>query len=446
MSVGRQFNPYSGIRFDIPHLKSIESSVSYDFDSVLQGLITGINQPYVIRGFEVVVPSASITASALEIKVADSAILHSSASEAGTILLTSATASNEVLGSQNTKVIGAFQNGVANYVSIAYTRVIDASTVDQTAGWSQSQKTEYQRTAALGRMLEYRFVISASGFGNNLPLFIVGTSSTGAVSYITKAAPNLFRLGRGGSTPNPYYSFNWKNLVNQQNALAPRKEWINSSTSLTTNPVTTVPGDSPEAFLYGDFCISSFKEWMDAIMTRFKEITGSSYWYTDSTLLKKSPNLFDVWTDSVGNVMTGEGYMSYNLLLETGKVTYGSYQSSFSDPTIMPGDSYVTGALSGNRGSVTAFNLNELVLNSLVRASFIFDETLYNRRIFRPNQSNFELTDIVEGDFRKAIWRKKTAPSTTGTAISSWAFTALPYGAEVTLSVTSHSFKVGDYI
>lgn len=214
MSVKRRLSGYSGMRIDWPHLRSIESAVSFDFDSALRGLVTGLSQPYLMRGFKMNIPNAAIAASALSIQVRDSAILHSSATESGTILTVDPTAEDEVLDSSNTNVIGAFQNGVPNYVSLDLRRITDTSTIDQTAGWSQAQKSEYQRTAPIGRVLQYRFIISTSGFSTNLPLYIVGTTSTGAVSYITKAVPSLFRLGRGGTVPDPFYTFSYKNLVN----------------------------------------------------------------------------------------------------------------------------------------------------------------------------------------------------------------------------------------
>ena len=119
MAVGRRLNSYSGMRFDIPHLRSLESATSYDFDSLLRGMFTGLNQPYLIRGFKLVIPQATTESQNLSIEVADSAVLHSSASESGTILLTPPGIPNEQLSSGvNPKVIGSFLPGAVNYVSL----------------------------------------------------------------------------------------------------------------------------------------------------------------------------------------------------------------------------------------------------------------------------------------------------------------------------------------
>lgn len=316
MSVKRRFNPYSGFRWDIPHLRSIESSISNDFDDVLRGLVTGLNRPLLVRGFDIQIPDAAINATSLKVSVADSVLLHSSATESGTILQVPAGTADEVLDSANVRVIGAFQNGVPNYVALDYRRVTDTATTDNTAGWSAAQKLEFQRTAPLGRVLDYRFVITSAGFGSLMPLWVIGVSATGSVQYITKATQNLFRLGSGGSNPDPQASFNWGNLANNQDGANSRREWINESATQTTNPVTVSPGDTSAAFNYGDYSIHSLKDWMDAVMTRFKEVTGSSYWYLDSQLLEKAPNLFDTWFDAAGSNLTGAGSISYNYILE----------------------------------------------------------------------------------------------------------------------------------
>lgn len=139
MSVKRRLKFYSGIRVDIPHIRSLESSISYDFDSALRGIITGANSPYVVKGFDIV-NVIGLQSSNVQIAVADSVILHSTASESGTILQVPSTTPDETLNAVNSKVTGSFQNGVINYVALDYRRVTDQDSIDQTAGWSPSEK------------------------------------------------------------------------------------------------------------------------------------------------------------------------------------------------------------------------------------------------------------------------------------------------------------------
>lgn len=396
MAINRRLHGYSGIRVDIPHLKSIESSVSFDFDSVLRGMFTGIGRPYLLRGFRIKIPTASIPATSLQIEVADSAVLHSSATESGTILTVPAGTADETLNANNSKIIGSFQANSLNYVSLDYRRVTDNSTVDQTAGWSASQKIEYQRSAPIGRVLQYRFIISTAGFSTNLPLYIVKTNNNNQVEYITKAVPSFFRLGTGGANPNPANSFGFGNLTNPQTGN--RREWITTGSG---NPLTAYPLDPQTAFDLGDFAIKNMKDWMDAIMTRFKEITGSNYWYLNQSLPEGELTLANVWWDSVGSVMTGTGELSYNLVLETNVPSTGRYQDFAHDPTITAGDVYAKGKTSGTKATLTSYNIGQLIINSLTSAGFTVGESVELRRLFRPSSSKYSTSDF---SYASDIW------------------------------------------
>lgn len=446
MGVKRRLNGYSGMRVDWPHIRSIESAISFDFDSVLRGMVTGLDKPYLVRGFDIRIPDAAIAANNLQVDVADTVILHTTAGESGTIFTIPNGTAADTLNNSNSRVIGEFQNGVNNYVSIELVRTTDPLSVDQTAGWSESQKTEAQRTSPIGTALDYRYIITTSGFSTNLPLFLVGVSPTGAVTFIQNSRPNLFRLGSGGTVPNPNYSFNFGNITNSQNPLSPRREWINESPTVNSNPVTVVPGDDALAFNYGDFSIKSLKDWMDAMMTRIKEVTGSAYWYTDSTLLGGNINTFDLWWDSVGSVMTGAGSVSYNLILEIPGITNGALQVSSLDNTIRPGDSYVVGGTSLNKANLQAYNTTQLVINSPTREDFVFDEVLRNRRVWRPNISIFSLKDEIEVSTGKTLahlTRPNQTVLPTLIPVSTWTYS----GNLITINTTgAHGRSVGDHI
>lgn len=444
MAVKRRLTGYSGIRIDLPHLRSIESGVSYDFDSVLRNVITGLETPYVCTGFEITIPNAAINANSLQIEVSGSCILHSTASQSGTILVVPEGTAADTLNSSNTKVNGAFQNGVPNYVSLELVRVTDPSSADETSGWSESQKAQFNRVIPIGAILEYRYIINTSGFSTNLPLYIVGVSTTGSVEYITPCQNKLFRLGTGGTVPNPYYSYNFGGLDNAEFPANPRREWTNPHPSVNSNPTTAIPGDDPLAFRYGDNSITTLKDWMDAVMTRIKEMTASNYWYT-TTATSNTPNTLDVWWDAAGSVLTGSGNLSYNLILETDAVSSGAYESVQTDPTILPGDSYVYGVTSGNTAILQSFNQYQLVINSIAKGSFVFDETLFNRRLWRPNLAQFQLDDTVvtATSTRNAVMARKPLGSGTPVAVASWAYA----GSLITLTTSAaHGLEPGDYV
>lgn len=454
MAIIRRLSGYSGMRIDWPHMRSIESSVSNDFDSLLRGLMTGLNKPYLVRGFKMKIPPGVSDAQSLQIEVADSVVLHSSATESGTILSVPAGTSDETLDSNNAKIIGSFQNGVVNYISLDYRRVTDTTTTDQTAGWSASQKLEFQRSVPIGKILQYRFIITTSGFSTNLPLYMVKTTSTGSVEYITKATPNLFRLGSGGSNPNPANLFQFGNLTNPQTGT--RREWIDSS-SASGNPVTVIPGDNASAFDLGDFSIKNFKDWMDAVMTRIREITGSNYWYTDGATPSGAVTLKNLWWDTVGSALTGVGSLSYNLILEASSPEIGYWQSLATDSTILPGDSYVEGFASRTKATLSRFNKNQLAINSLTSAAFSYGEELWNRRVFRPAASTYSLTDWenLSGSKTWAVLAKKPlVASGVVKSVSSWSYENVSSNSEdglyysiITITTTSpHGFSVGDTV
>ena len=448
MAVNRRFTGFSGIRVDLPLLRSIESGVSADFDSLLRNFVTGTDEPYIASGFEIQIPDAAINASSLQITVAESVILHSTATESGTILTVPIGTSDDTLNSSNAKVLGSFQNGVPNYVGLELVRISDIDSVDQVGVWSEAQKTEFNRTAPVGQVLEYRYVINTSGFSTNLPLYIVGVSSTGSVEYITNARKKLFRLGTGGTVPNPLNSFNFGGLVNSQEGSSIRREWINESTGTVSNPVSALPGDDPLAFRYGDWSINTLKEWMDAIMTRLKDLTGSEYWYTSSQLFTDvgtGINTFDLWWDSVGSVLTGEGTLSFNQILEITDLDSGYIQTRVSDPSILPGDVIVQGAESGNQANLQAVNNTQLVINSPTKDFFTFNEALRIRRFWRPNLAEFQLDDDVRQSNSTRIAKFERLPGVaSGASISVTAWSYVDTLITVTTGA-AHGMEVGDY-
>ena len=449
MAIKRRFTGYSGIRVDLPHLRSLESSVAKDFDDTLRNLVTGLSAPYIMKGFEISIPDAAINANSLQIAASGSSILHSTSAQNGTIFVVDAATPDDSLNSSNPNVVGSFQNNAANYVSVELVRVSDPDSADQTAGWSESQKSQFNRTVPIAAVLEYRYIITTGGFSTNLPLYIVGVSPTGAVEYITNSRPSLFRLGTGGAVPNPFYSFPFGGLTNPQDPDLPRREWVNEAPTVNPNPMTALPGDDPLAFRYGDWSIHTLKEWMDAVMTRFKEITNSTYWYVNSLTNAggggTGPNIFDVWYDSSGSVMTGNGYINYNLIMEIGTITNGYLISQQNDPTVSPGDVYVQGLESGNTATLQSFNNTQLVINSLARQNFTPDETLLVRRQWRPNLVQFTLDDMVDtpNSLRVAIMARNSTVSNPNVQVSSWSYV----GNLITVNTAApHGLVVGDAV
>lgn len=441
---GRRLILYPGQRLDIPHIKAIESSFTGDLDSILQGIIGGISQSYLLSGFDIVIPTSSIQADQLKIKVANSVVLHATASEPGTLLKVSSDRPDEVLNSENPRVLGSFQNGVDNYIFLDFKRVVNPDSSDVIASWVPTNEVEIQRAVPTASNLDYVFVISPSPNSNLMLLYTIRVDANGFVTFITKSASGLFRLGRGGINPNPYYSFNFKNLVNPQTNNV--REWLSVHPMAPTVSSVTI-GDPQNALQFGDWSIKTLKEWMDAVMTRLKEISGSQFWYIDTSLGDAgSFSLPNVWWDSgAGHVITGAGNLTYNLVLNHNTLSYGFWQHKNLDETLSLGDSYVVGVTSLAKSLLTQHLKNKILINSPTEIAFAYNEILQNRRRFRPSLTLWRLDDDVD-----LLTERYARLSRNATTISSPWITATSWNynhrvIEITTSVP-HNFKAGDII
>jgi len=297
MSNSRRLKLPSGARLDIPHLRGVESSVTADFDDLIKGVLTGITTPYIVRGFDVISAPGGGNPQNIKVKIADSVILATTATEPGSLLRVASNLADVTLDSTNPKVIGSWSSNAINYVSIDLRRATDTSTLDQVATFSQSEDVEIQKSLPIGYILDYRIVINTSGFGNFLPLYKVTLNSSGNISEITNSRQYLFRLGTGGAAPNPFNTFRW-----ETDGAGSRTEENVTQTSIAT-----------QAWKRGDYAIHNLKDAFDAIFSRIKEITGSSFWYTDSGVAIGSVSTKNLWWDAVGSVATSPGKWAYGL-------------------------------------------------------------------------------------------------------------------------------------
>lgn len=253
MSVLRQSNFLGEQRIDVPHFRALESSIAADFDCLAGRIMTGL-RPMVVRGFNIV--GSTGLAKDLRLSTQDGVILHSTASESGTLYHTPADRTTELLdATRNPRVSGAFVPGQLNYVGLDLVRSVDSSTVDTVQFFDTDSEEDVPRVVPLARTLDYKIVISTVDFSlltNVLPIAQVNTNADGTVTLIVDSRDMLFRLGAGD---NQYYSYPW----------------------LTRS----VPATS--SFSGADKDITSFKDWMNAVMTRLWEIGGGSAWHSPAS-------------------------------------------------------------------------------------------------------------------------------------------------------------------
>lgn len=272
-------------------MRVLESSTSNDFDELIKSLVTGPNNGYVLRGFNISMAGAiGGAASGLQMLVDPGALLHTQASQSGTFYqVASGTPAQQLNSSTNTIVDGAFAPSSINYVGVDYERFVDDSTATQVYFWDASSRTETTKTVPRAIVLRYRIKISTSTPGSNvLPICTVVTDSGNNVISISDNRPMLGRLGQGGFTANPFYTYGW-------------------SQGRTENPSTS-SSNSSDPFAGGDKAIGNIKDLFDAIMTAIKEIKGTTYWYSQSS----SGSLESLREDLGNTIITGRGTISHS--------------------------------------------------------------------------------------------------------------------------------------
>ena len=142
MSVKRRQQFLSQSRVDVPHVRSLESAVSNDFDDLIKGFVSPTSQ--VLNGFEINMTGAVGGASAgLQMIVASGSIFHGTSNQSGTFYVVPDGTSPEILNSTiNPKVSGAFTPSAVNYVGVEYTRTVDDTTSDLVNFGTQQTKTK----------------------------------------------------------------------------------------------------------------------------------------------------------------------------------------------------------------------------------------------------------------------------------------------------------------
>lgn len=290
MSVQRRVNWLSQQRVDTPDMRSVESAASNDFDQLIQAVITGAGNGYVMRGFTISMAGAiGGAASGLQMAVDPGAVLHVNSSQSGTFyMVPSGTASQQLNSATNSIVDGAFAPSAINYIGLEYERFIDDSTSSQVYLWNPTTNNETTKNAPRAQILRYRIKISTSIPASNvMPIATVVTDAGNNVVSVTDARPLFGRLGKGGFNADPFNNFTWTQG---------RTENSSSSTSNSTNP-----------FYGGDKSIGNLKDWMDAIMTSVQEIKGTTYWYSQSS----SGSLESLREDLGNTIITGRGTITH---------------------------------------------------------------------------------------------------------------------------------------
>lgn len=313
MSVLRQMNWLGQARVDVPHLRSLESSIAGDFDALV-GRLLGASKALVVRGFELTSIGAGAAATSIQVQVADAIVVNLNASESGSFLWVPKDRAPETLNAAtNSKVLGNFVPSQTNYVGVDFIRQADATTTDIVQFYAPSSSGETARNVPLARTLDYQLVISTTPFSstsNVVPVALVVTDAANLIVSVMDARSMLTRLGVGGDAPNGQSVFAWPQ-------------------GRTESSIT---------FSGGDKGIWSVKDWFDAVMHRLWELGGGTNWYSptadrDVRLTRNAASTFTSTGDNF-EFVAGDLHWKGLSIVFTNSNTAGVYYNLIQDQLV----------------------------------------------------------------------------------------------------------------
>lgn len=281
----------SAERLDLPDFLSIDSYTQGDFKYLMRSFV-GSDRPYVLKGFEVINPGSSIGEENIAISIANSVVYYPE-SKAGPFFygLEEGDPKAAPLIPELRKASSPGEY-VTNYVYLVLTTFESAK--DTRAFWDPDKEGgiggEFTQDVNTESVLTVDVNVSVSTFPENvIPIckVIVGNNF---IDSIEDARDMMFRLGSGGISPNPLtrYSF--------------REEPLAAYKRLEPNTLMTSSLD-PNSFKGGDKNIETLKEWMDVVMTKLLELSGTTYWYEDAS----SYSLVNIFKDSLATSIRSKG-------------------------------------------------------------------------------------------------------------------------------------------
>jgi len=281
---------HSAERIDLPDLLSIDSYSAGDWRYFMQSLV-GTTRPYILSGFDIINPGNTIGLPSCSFRVADS-IVYYPGSAAGPFFygLPEGESAAEPLVPQ-------LRTNATNYVYLTLSTF--ETSIDTRALWDPDRNGgdggEFTQDLNTESVIEAQLGISTGSFPvNTVPLAIIVVGPS-AITSITDARDLMFRLGTGGIAPNPSATFAFPALPDANYA---RQEANGTMTSLS----------DPNPFQGGDKNIKTLKQWMDAIMTKLKELGGTTYWYQDTTTF----SLYKLFHDALATAWKSKGSYTHS--------------------------------------------------------------------------------------------------------------------------------------
>lgn len=280
----------SAERIDLPDLLSIDSYGAGDWKYFMQSLV-GTSKPYVLYGFDVINPGGAIGLPTCSIRVADS-IVYYPGSAAGPFFYGLPEGKSE-----SAPLVPQLRTNATNYVYLTLS-TFDTS-IDTRALWDPDRNGgaggEFTQDINTESVIQAQLGISTGSFPvNTVPVAIIVMDSVGIVS-ITDARDMMFRLGTGGIAPDPQATFAFPALPDAGSARSEPSGTMSALSDLN-------------AFQGGDKNIKTLKQWMDAVMTKLKELGGTTYWYEDTT----THSLVKIFHDALATTWKSKGSYTHS--------------------------------------------------------------------------------------------------------------------------------------
>lgn len=272
---------YPQERLEIQDLRAVESSGLNDWHYFLNGFLS--NTSLVVKGFEVSNYASAFSTGGLQILLNNVVVFHTEATGKARGFYASA-------GTEADVSVNLHAN-VTNYVEADFSLVSGANDErafnDPTA--NDGAGAEYTDDVATALFLNIDISVSTTGFtSGKIPLYKVVTNSSGIVTSLEDARRTLFSHVAGGTSPDVNATYNFPNLPN-------------STYARVNTPTRATSSSDPVPWQGGDKNITSLKQWMDIVMTKLKELSGTTYWteLTTSTVFGSgSANRVTYWANS----------------------------------------------------------------------------------------------------------------------------------------------------
>lgn len=279
----------SAERIDLADLLSIDSYVAGDFKFLLKGLV-GDSKPFIIKGFDIIDPQNAIGTQSCSIRVADSFVFYPGSSTGSFFH------GLEEGHPQAAPLVPELRKNATNFVYATFSTF--NSSVDTRAFWDPDKDGgvggEFTQDVNTESVLKVDINVSTGSFpANTIPIakIVVGPV---VITSITDCRDLMFRLGSGGISPDPFANYQFRSLPN-------------AGYQRSEPPITMVAGgDNP--FQGGDKNILSLKEWMDLVMTKFKELSGTTYWYEDLSTY----SLISMFIDAMSTTFKSKGQWQHS--------------------------------------------------------------------------------------------------------------------------------------